>query len=125
MAAMTASCRTNNLDPDKGEVGGSCPPRPTIQITSKYGAILSFSLSGNISQEANLPTICQLYDWLDGTTLRPLKPIGWRPNGWDRLGYAEKAPVSRRRTWTAVQDNARPSKDWEGIFSQFAGAKFS
>src|SRR5438477_3539101 len=27
--------------PDKGEVGGSSPPRPTIQITSKYAAILS------------------------------------------------------------------------------------
>src|SRR6266404_9229318 len=32
--------------PDKGEVGGSSPPRPTIQITNKYVAILTFSLSG-------------------------------------------------------------------------------
>jgi hypothetical protein len=31
VAAMTASCRTNDLNPDKGEVGGSSPPRPTIQ----------------------------------------------------------------------------------------------
>jgi len=46
--------------PDKGEVGGSSPPRPTIQITSKYAAILTFLLSGNISQKTNLPTICQL-----------------------------------------------------------------
>src|SRR5216683_7157574 len=36
--------------PDKGEVGGSSPPRPTI-ITSKYAAILTFPLSGNISQK--------------------------------------------------------------------------
>jgi hypothetical protein len=46
--------------PDKGEVGGSSPPRPTIIITSKYAAILTFLLSGNISQKSNLPTICQL-----------------------------------------------------------------
>jgi hypothetical protein len=25
MAAMTTSCRTNDLNPDKGEVGGSSP----------------------------------------------------------------------------------------------------
>src|SRR6266446_2842804 len=56
--------------PDKGEVGGSSPPRPTIQITSKYAAILTFPLSGNISKKTNLPTICQLYDWPDSTTLR-------------------------------------------------------
>ena len=29
---MTASCGTNDLNTDKGEVGGSSPPRPTIQI---------------------------------------------------------------------------------------------
>ena len=33
---------TNGLNTDKGEVGGSSPPRPTIQITSKYAAILTF-----------------------------------------------------------------------------------
>jgi hypothetical protein len=46
--------------PDKGEVGGSSPPRPTIQISSKYAAILTFPLAVNISQKPNLPTICQL-----------------------------------------------------------------
>jgi hypothetical protein len=55
--------------PDKGEVGGSSSPRPTIQIASKYAAILTFPLSGNISQKTNLSTICQLYDWRDGTTV--------------------------------------------------------
>jgi len=35
--------------PDKGEVGGSSPPRPTIQITSKYAAILTFPLFVRIS----------------------------------------------------------------------------
>ncbi len=28
--------------------------------------------------------------------------------------------MSRLRTWKAVQDDARPCKDWEGIYSQFA-----
>src|SRR6266481_9992377 len=47
--------------PDKGEVGGSSPPRPTIQ-TSKYAAILTFLPSGNISQKTNLPTL-RLAGW--------------------------------------------------------------
>src|SRR5256885_4345939 len=37
---------------DKGEVGGSSPPRPTIQITNKYAAILAFSISRNIARKA-------------------------------------------------------------------------
>src|SRR6266566_3963111 len=43
--------RNRDLNTDKGEVGGSSPPRPTIQIASKYEAILTFPLSGNISQK--------------------------------------------------------------------------
>jgi len=31
---------------------------------------------GKISQKTNLPTICQLYDWPDGITLRALRPFG-------------------------------------------------
>ena len=61
MARMTARCRTNDLNPDKGEVGGSSPPRPTIQI-SNYAAILTFPLSGNISQKPVLPKICQKFE---------------------------------------------------------------
>src|SRR5580700_10854611 len=50
---MEGSRRTYYKDrnTDKGEVGGSSPPRPTIQIASKYAAILTFPLSGNISQK--------------------------------------------------------------------------
>jgi hypothetical protein len=36
---------TNGLNTDKGEVGGSSPPRPTIKIAGvayKYKAILTF-----------------------------------------------------------------------------------
>jgi len=51
-----------DLNTDKGEVGGSSPPRPTIQITSKYAAILTFPLSGNISQKTVLSIVCQLHD---------------------------------------------------------------
>jgi hypothetical protein len=56
--------------PDKGEVGGSSPPRPTIQFTSKYAAILTFPLFGAFPQKIVLSTVCQLHDWPDGTTLR-------------------------------------------------------
>jgi len=52
--------RDQGLITDKGEVGGSSPPRPTIQISNKYAAILTFPLPGNISKKTNLPTICQL-----------------------------------------------------------------
>ena len=46
--------------PDKGEVGGSSPPRPTIQITSKYTAISTFRLFENLPLKTDLSTICQL-----------------------------------------------------------------
>src|SRR5712692_9775471 len=62
--------------PDKGEVGGSSPPRPTIQISSKYASILTFPLFGALPQKTVLSTVCQLHDWPDGTTLRALRPFG-------------------------------------------------
>src|ERR1700687_5399135 len=43
--------------PDKGEVGGSSPPRPTITINSKYGAILTFPFRGLSLKKP----ICQLF----------------------------------------------------------------
>src|ERR1700736_3713286 len=79
MAAMTASCRTNDLNPDKGEVGGSSPPRPTIQITSKYAAILTFPLFGALPQKTVLSTVCQLHDWADGTTTQGVKTFRVKP----------------------------------------------
>jgi len=48
--------------PDKGEVGGSSPPRPTIQITSKYAAIITFPRFGTLPQKTVLSTVCQLHD---------------------------------------------------------------
>src|SRR2546422_234759 len=57
MAWMTAGCATYDLNTDKGEVGGSSPPRPTIQITNIYAAILTFLLSGTCHQETVLPKI--------------------------------------------------------------------
>jgi len=47
--------------PDKGEVGGSSPPRPTIQITNIYAAILTFPLQGTCHPKnrfaKNLPKV--------------------------------------------------------------------
>src|SRR5229473_1819544 len=51
MAWMTAGCATYDLNTDKGEVGGSSPPRPTIQITSKYAAIHTFPLFWDLPQK--------------------------------------------------------------------------
>jgi hypothetical protein len=47
---------------DKGEVGGSSPPRPTIQITNKYAAILTFPVQGTCHQKTILPKICQKFE---------------------------------------------------------------
>ena len=58
--------------PDKGEVGGSSPPRPTIQ-TSKYAAILTFCLSTYFPIKTDLPKICQKSD----RRIRPLS-MGFR-----------------------------------------------
>src|SRR6266851_4691938 len=70
-----SSGSTNGLNTDKGEVGGSSPPRPTSQITSKYAAILTFPLFGDLPQKTVLSTVCQLYDWTDGSTLRGVKTL--------------------------------------------------
>jgi len=55
--------------PDKGEVGGSSPPRPTIQILNIYAAIHTFLRSGDLCLKASLPTICQLFGHWDAVTL--------------------------------------------------------
>jgi hypothetical protein len=67
--------------PDKGEVGGSSPPRPTIQITSKYATIVTFPLFGDLPQKTVLPKICQ-------------KSIRL----WRRVGSAFR-PAARRSQW--------------------------
>ena len=41
--------------PDKGEVGGSSPPRPTIKIINKYAAIHVFPSKGELSSKTILP----------------------------------------------------------------------
>src|SRR6266852_9122559 len=48
--------------PDKGEVGGSSPPRPTIQITNIYEAILTFPFLGTFHQKTVLPKIFQKFE---------------------------------------------------------------
>jgi hypothetical protein len=48
--------------PDKGEVGGSSPPRPTIQITSEYAAIFTFPIGMDFPRKTDLPKTCQKSD---------------------------------------------------------------
>ena len=60
--ALVSCCKTKSGQTDKGEVGGSSPPRPTIQITSKHAAILTFPLSENLPPKTDLSTICQLLE---------------------------------------------------------------
>src|SRR6266699_686104 len=56
---LVSCCKTNKRYSDKGEVGGSSPPRPTIQITNIYAAILTFPFLGTCHQKTVLPKICQ------------------------------------------------------------------
>ncbi|HEY6386145.1 MAG TPA: hypothetical protein VIX91_10725, partial [Candidatus Acidoferrum sp.] len=71
----------NGLNTDKGEVGGSSPPRPTIQITSKYAAIRTFPLFGDLDQKTVLSTVCQLPDLPDGATLKAVKTVQVKAEG--------------------------------------------
>ncbi len=75
--------------PDKGEVGGSSPPRPTIQITNKYAAILTFPFQGTCHQKTILPKICQKFEWaidpvIRGATMRD-------PHETSEVGYGNLA----------------------------------
>jgi hypothetical protein len=108
--------------PDKGEVGGSSPPRPTIQITSKYAAILTFPLFGDLPQKTVLSTVCQLYDWPDGSTLRSVKTLRVKAEQLASIWLCRECRLSGRRTCKAVHDTASLRKEREGIFSPFAGA---
>src|SRR5258707_15465589 len=102
--------------PDKGEVGGSSPPRPTIKITSKYAAILAFPLLGNTSQKTNLPTICQLWDWPDGTTRRGVKTVRVKAK---RLASIRLCRECCPLTSKDVQGSARDCSLVEGAGSHF------
>jgi hypothetical protein len=102
--------------PDKGEVGGSSPPRPTIQIISKYAVILTFPLFGDLPQKTVLSTVCQLYDWPDGSILRGVKTL--------RVKAERLASISHRReccpvTSKEVQGGATHCKAVEGAGSHF------
>src|SRR2546429_152835 len=88
MAWMTAGCATYDLNTDKGEVGGSSPPRPTIQITNIYAAILTFLLSGTCHQETVLPKICQKFELAIDPVFRGL-----------RCATRMKHPKSATETW--------------------------
>jgi hypothetical protein len=61
LGSLSHPAETGLLIPsDKGEVGGSSPPRPTIIMTSKYADILTFPFGECLSKNefANyLPTL--------------------------------------------------------------------
>jgi len=111
--SANATRRTYDRNTDKGEVGGSSPPRPTIQITSKHAAILTFPLSENISQKTNLPTICQLYDWPDGIYTQGVKTLRLKT---ERLGWISRTLPYRvegpGRQCNTLQDCARTGKSF-------------
>src|ERR1700756_688724 len=69
------SCKSYARYSDKGEVGGSSPPRPTIQITNKYAAIPTFPFQAVDFQEWCCPTTCKTHcDQHSTPHLAPCKP---------------------------------------------------
>jgi len=100
---------TNGLNTDKGEVGGSSPPRPTIQITSKYAAILTFPFQGTCHQKTILPKICQKFESAIDPVIRgvPMRD----PHETSKVIL----PCHVEGTCKAVQDTARLWKEREVI----------
>jgi hypothetical protein len=106
--------------PDKGEVGGSSPPRPTIQITSKYAAILTLPLFGDLPQKTVLSTVCQLHVLAGGHDTQCVKTLRVKAERLASIRLCRECCLPCRRTYKAVQDRARLWKEREVIFSQFA-----
>src|SRR6267378_8665648 len=107
---------------DKGEVGGSSPPRPTIQIASKYASILTFPLFGALPQETVLSTVCQLSDWPGWHYTQGVKTLRVKP---ERLASIRLRRERCPATSKDVEGSARHCKTVQGVgshFSQFAGA---
>ena len=100
--------------PDKGEVGGSSPPRPTIQIINKYAAILTFPLFGDLTQKTVLSTVCQLYDWPDASTLRGVKTLRVKAEQLASIWLCRECRPVRSKD---VQGSARHCKAVEGVGS--------
>src|SRR5258706_12875599 len=115
-----------DLNTDKGEVGGSSPPRPTIQITSKYAAILTFPLIGALPQKTVLSPVCQLH------CLSTSRLAGWqytqvaetirvKPERLASIRLCrERCPVTSKE----VEGSARHCKAVQGAgshFCEFAG----
>ena len=101
---------------DKGEVGGSSPPRPTIHIISKYAVILTFPLFGDLPQKTVLSTVCQLYDWPDGSILRGVKTLRVKAEQLASIWRCRECPLVRSKD---VQGSARHCKLAEGAGRHF------
>src|ERR1700738_764884 len=107
MHSANATWRPDDRNTEKGEVGGSSPPRPTIKIISKYTAIFTIPLSGNISQKSDLPT-SRLAGW---PYTRGVQTSRAKAEGLASPRRVENAALSCRRTCKAVQDTARLWKE--------------
>src|ERR1700730_1451783 len=89
-------------------------------FTSKYAAILTFPLFGDLPQKTVLSTVCQLYDWPDGSTLRGVKTLRVKAEQPASIWLCRECRPVRSKTCKAVQDTASLRKEREGIFSQFS-----
>jgi hypothetical protein len=78
---------------------------------------------GALSPQKPFANYLPTYVWPDGTTTQGVKALRVKAERPASVRRCREGAVSRRRTWKAVQDNARPCKDWEGMFSQFAGGE--
>jgi hypothetical protein len=121
--------RTNGLYTDKGEVGGSSPPRPT----NKNAAILTSPLSGACSQKA----ICQLFaNFLDSQIPeppvypRPLLDLGaFLPNRNEAKTSSNKACRGRTSMGVGLVDSAAvtspqcEAKSWQHEYDKILLAK--
>src|ERR1700693_1871814 len=85
-------------------------------ITSKYAAILTFPLFGDLPQKTVLSTVCQLYDWPDGSTLRGVKTLRVKAEQLASIWLCRECRPVRSKD---VQGSARHCKLAEGAGRHF------
>jgi uncharacterized protein (DUF433 family) len=82
--------------PDKGEIGGSSPPRPTVKISCKYAVILTFPLSNGLPLRIYqrlllLPSSSLVYDNLKEPVMAALD--------WSQCPAVESIPGKVSGAW--------------------------
>ena len=90
---LVSCCKTNKRYSDKGEVGGSSPPRPTINRQCLCG-YPHFCPLADCRSKSHLPTICQLSGQADKGAIgtfcvcrlpTPSSRGGRQSTGWESL----------------------------------------